>query len=190
MISYRRGGRSQVEVKVTPFWVPIDRCSRVMLSVASNPNGWSFNRWWDDYTAQGQGNTEAFTFDVGTSDHRVAAFFIVGYTLYVRAYPNFQHWPDKVSSDLNANIEVRYQTPEGSYVTEVKTTPFVVYCYLGSRVRVRVNAPYPYGYTWDSNSRWDNYAHGYALSGATSMELDMDRDRTAVAYFTYGSSPR
>jgi len=187
MISYTRGGRSHSEVKVTPCWVQVDRNSKVTLSVASNPNGWSFSGWWDDYAAHGQRITETFTFDVGTSDHRVAAFFFFGCSLHVRAYPNSQHWPDNVGSDLNANVEVSYQTPEGSYVTEVKTTPFVVYCYGGSKARVAVSTPYPSGHTWDLNSKWDNYAQGYGTSGQASMEVDMDRDRTAVAYFSSGT---
>ena len=184
MISYTRCGRSQSEVKATPYWVQVDRNSRVTLSVASNPNGWSFSRWWDDYAAHGQRNTETFSFDVGTSDHKVAAFFFLGYSLHVRAYPNFQHWPDSVGSDLNANVEVRYWTLEGSHVPEVKSTPFIVYCLRGSKARVAVSTPYPLGYAWDPSSRWDNYAHGYAPSGESSIELDLDRDRIAVAYFS------
>jgi len=187
MISYTRGGRSHSEVKVTPCWVQVDRNSKVTLSVASSPNGWSFSRWWDDYAAQGQRTTETFTFDVGTSDHKFAAFFFFGRSLHVRAYPSSRHWPDNVGSDLNANVEVSYQTPEGSYVTEAKTTPFVAYCYGGSKARVAVSTPYPSGHTWDLNSKWDNYAQGYGASGQASIEVDMDRDRTAVAYFSSGT---
>jgi hypothetical protein len=183
MISYTRCGIGRSEVRVTPYWVNVDRNSRVTLSVASNPNGWSFIKWWDDY-AHGQRNADTFTFDVATNDHAVAAFFFVGYTLYVRAYPNTQHWPNNVQSDLNANVEIQYIRLDGSEATEAKTTPFFVYCYRGSKARVSIGAPYPSGYTWNSNSKWDNYAHGYAPLGESSMEVELDRDRTAVAYFS------
>jgi hypothetical protein len=53
--------------------VPVN--TQVTFSVSSNPNGWIFANWWDDYGASGQSNTQTFTINVGTGNHKLAAFF-------------------------------------------------------------------------------------------------------------------
>jgi hypothetical protein len=55
------------------FQVPAN--TQVTLSVSSDPGGWAFANWWDDYGLSGQSNTQTLTINVGTSNHKVAAFF-------------------------------------------------------------------------------------------------------------------
>jgi len=64
--------QSQAGTTAYSFQVPAN--TLVTFSVSSSPSGWSFANWWDDY-GYGQSNTPTFTINVGTSNHKVVAFF-------------------------------------------------------------------------------------------------------------------
>jgi serine protease len=61
--------------RVTTYSFSVDFNTEVTLSVSSNPNGWSFANWWEDYGFNAQYNQAIPTIDMGTSDHKIAAFF-------------------------------------------------------------------------------------------------------------------
>jgi len=65
---------NQASLTTYSFGVPAN--TQLTFSVSSSPSGWSFANWWDDYGV-GQVNSQSLTINVGTSNHKIAAFFYI-----------------------------------------------------------------------------------------------------------------
>jgi hypothetical protein len=87
----------------TIFNVPVN--TQVTFSVSSSPNGWSFANWWDDYGQIGSKNAPSLTINVGTSNHKVAAFFIVVQLIQV---PYYDQNPTEWCVDTSTSMVVKY----------------------------------------------------------------------------------
>jgi len=64
----------QSSASTTTYTFNVPANTQITFSVSSNPNGWSFSNWWDDYGFT-QYNSQSLTINVGSSNHKVAAFF-------------------------------------------------------------------------------------------------------------------
>jgi hypothetical protein len=71
------------------FQVPVN--TQVTFSVSSSPSGWSFANWWDDY-GFAQSNSQSLTINVGTANHKIAAFFTYSITFSQSGIPIGTTW--------------------------------------------------------------------------------------------------
>jgi hypothetical protein len=75
-VTYTQGGGQHTSTITTPgVVIGVDPSTLVMFSVASSPQGYSFANQWDDYYGASQFKGATFTYNVGSSNHKTAAFF-------------------------------------------------------------------------------------------------------------------
>jgi C1A family cysteine protease len=75
-VTYTQGGAQHSSIVTTPGDViGVDPSTWVTFSVASAPQGYSFANQWDDYYGASQFKGATFTYNVGSSNHKTAAFF-------------------------------------------------------------------------------------------------------------------
>ena len=106
--------------------------TQVTFSFSSNPSGWSFANWWDDYGMTGQSNTQTLTINVGTTNHKVAAFFSrIQYTV--------TFYTDPTSGTITADGSSKSDGATGTYSS-------------GQHVHVIANPPTGYSFSyWETS---------------------------------------
>ncbi len=175
-------GVHKEEILTTPFALNVALGSTAILAVEEpQPEGHSWGSW--DVYGLGQ-RDEPVRSVIMDGDHIAIAYFALGQSLAVRAYPLGFHWPDAApSEDLRASILVEYMDPIGNKVRGVLRTPFIIRCMRGSVANLTVVHPMPKGYCWNPESVWDDYLESYGKLGERSLRLHMTRNRDAIAYF-------
>jgi len=68
-------GLHQSTVITTPGTLKVDSGTSITFSVLNSPNGYDFANQWDDYYGASQYKGQAFSYNVGPSNHKTGAFF-------------------------------------------------------------------------------------------------------------------
>ena len=76
--TYYHGGATQTAIIKTPASLQVDQNSRVTFSIVWNPDDSTFGYLWNDYGLAGESSQANATYNVGTNNHKIAAYFIRG----------------------------------------------------------------------------------------------------------------
>jgi len=74
-VNFVSHGQQQSTVITTPNRLAVDSGSTIVFSVLNIPNGYGFANQWDDYYGASQFKGATFSYNVGSSNHKTAAFF-------------------------------------------------------------------------------------------------------------------
>jgi len=108
----------------------------------------------------------------GTFDH---------FSLTVHAHPKEFQYPSEPPDELNTLIVAEYSR-DGVKKAETKETLFTLEVDRGSAVNLTVSS-FPSNSTW---IEWDNYGTG--RTSGTYLTVQMNSDKTAIAYFSVATS--
>lgn len=98
-------------------------------------------------------------------------------SVYVHAHPDEYQYPDEPPQELSVDISISY-VYDGIASSLSASTPIQFQADLGSRAYLTIESTPP-GYLWHE---WDNY--GLGRTSSTTLELTLNEDRIAIAYFT------
>jgi len=183
-VSYLQNGVLVAENRTTPFSIKADQGSATTLTARSIPMGYGWVEW-DNY---GFGRTKAVTMEVRMDGDRTAVAYVkeaatnmTQVSLTIHAHHDAYQYPEEPVAELNATLEMTYQTNGTWKMQEPQTMgpeAFTLHVDRDSSVKLEVTQ-IPEPYLWHE---WDEYGKGRGPS--LGITILMDKDKTAVAYFT------
>jgi len=187
-ITYTSNGQSKSETYTTHFYVMADQNTQVTLQVITSPSGWSFNNYWDDYGQAGQKNVATVTYDVGTTDHKIAAFFIKS-TTDKATIKAIAHSP---SSDRGTGNSLTNNIVSGTmYASWSGGSTSVGF---NGEMQVPVNTPITFSVTYPGSdytfaNKWDAWSIGWADGSTATYTFSSTSTYNVIAFFDPTASP-